>query len=172
MILFYVIIALVLVLGFTAFTGAPYVPSKKRELRQVFKRLYVLSSKDTLVDLGSGDGVVLREARRCGAVAVGYEIGPVYVAVSRLLAHGDKKQQIIAKSYWKGMFPAATTVVYTFGTSRDIGRMYTLVQREATRLGHALAFISYGIAVPGVIYDKKQGAHFLYTIAPCGNEKP
>lgn len=94
---FYVIIALVLVLGFTAFTGAPYVPSKKRELRQVFKQLYALSSKDTLVDLGSGDGVVLREARRCGAAAVGYEIGPVYVAVSRLLARGDKKQQIIAK---------------------------------------------------------------------------
>ena len=95
-----IILGVVLLFWFTAFTGAPYVPSKKSDLRAAFTGLYHLGASDMLVDLGSGDGVVLRTARRYGARAVGYEIGPVYVWVSRLLAMGDKKQQVIAKNYW------------------------------------------------------------------------
>jgi hypothetical protein len=155
---------LILGLGFTAFTGAPYVPSKRRDIERAFTKLYKLSSKDTLVDMGSGDGVVLRMARRYGATAVGYEISPLLVLLSRLLARGDGKQKIISKSYWSANFPSATTVIYTFGDNRDIAKMYQKGQSEATRLGKTINFITYGFAVPGIEATSKSGAHFLYTI--------
>ena len=172
MTLVYIIFGVVLLLGFTAFTGAPYVPSKQNDLQVAFTKLYPLSAKDVLVDMGSGDGKVLRFARKFGAKAIGYEIGPVYVWLSRLLAKKDRGQQIIAKSYWGAQLPAGTTVVYAFSPTRDIKRLYRLIQSEATRLGRKLAFISYGMDVPGLKPDKKAGAHFLYMVAPCGNKKP
>ena len=168
----YILAGVFVVLGFTAFTGAPYVPSKRRELRAAFTALYPLGPHDTLVDMGSGDGVVLRAARAHGAVAVGYELSPLLVAVSRLLARGDSHQNIYARSYWRSAFPDATTVVYTFGDGRDIAKMYGKVEREATRLGRTLSFITYGFAVPGRTAAKTHGAFFLYTVRPCSGGKP
>ena len=56
----YIIAGLIVFAGFTAFTGAPYVPSKPREVKRAFTKLYKLSAKDVVVDIGSGDGLVLR----------------------------------------------------------------------------------------------------------------
>ena len=55
-----ILAVVVLILGFTAFFGAPYVPSRRKELKMLFDETYKLNPNDTLVDLGSGDGVVLR----------------------------------------------------------------------------------------------------------------
>ena len=53
-----IILILVVLFGFTAFTGAPYVPSLKSEIKKAFTKLYRISSKDFLIDLGAGDGIV------------------------------------------------------------------------------------------------------------------
>ena len=160
----------VIILGFTAFTGAPYVPSRRRDLKAAFSKLYPLSSADTLVDVGAGDGVVLRVAREYGAHAVGYELGPVYVFFAKLLSRHDKKQDIIMADYWRADFPPATTVVYAFSDSRDIAKLYRKLQQQATRLKKTLYFISYGFDVPGVKVYKTHGAYFLYTVPPCPTE--
>ena len=55
-----VIMAVVVIFGITVLFGAPYVPSLASELRKMFKKLYPLSSKDLLIDMGSGDGIVLK----------------------------------------------------------------------------------------------------------------
>ena len=41
-----IVVLLIVFLGFTAFTGAPYVPSMKKELREAFKKLYPLKKKE------------------------------------------------------------------------------------------------------------------------------
>lgn len=150
--------------GFTAFVGAPYVPSKRRDVRQAFDELYHLGSEDVLVDIGSGDGVVLREASRRGARAVGYEIHPVLVIVSRLLSRGDSRVRVKLANFWRAPLPADATVVYTFGDARDIERMYARVQSEATRLGRDIAFISYAFEIKAAKPVKTRGAHHLYHI--------
>jgi hypothetical protein len=157
---------LIIMLGFTAFTGAPYLPSKRRDLEAVFSKLYPLSNKDVLVDLGSGDGVVLRAARKFGASAVGYEIGPVYYAVSKLLARGDKKQTIHLKSYWHAQFPKGTTVVFAFSDGRDIKKVHALIGRQAAVLGRPLMFITHGFEVPGVKPLRSEGAYHVYRVGP------
>ena len=148
--------------GFVVFRGAPYVPSRKRELVDAFERLYPLSSRDTLVDIGSGDGIVLREAAKRGAHAIGYELNPVLVLISRWLSRADQRVTTHLADFWTVQLPPETTVVYVFGESRDITKMAQKVENEAIRMGRTLAFISYGFAVPEKTPVKKVGAYYLY----------
>lgn len=152
--------------GFVAFTGAPYVPSKRRDIERAFTELYALGTKDVLVDIGSGDGVVLRAASSKGAHAIGYELHPFLVWISKFLSRNDDNVMIMLANFWNVEIPANTTVVYTFGDARDIQKMYDKVVREATRIDHSLQFISYGFEVPGIIAQKTVGAHHLYSVQP------
>jgi len=163
---FWVLSLTVLLVGFVAFTGAPYVPSRRKDVEVAFTRLYPLGKNDFLVDIGSGDGVVLRMASRYGARALGLEIHPLLVLVSKYLSRGDKNVAVRIANFWHAELPQDTTVVYTFGDSRDIGKMYAKVQREATRLGKKIAFISYAFEVPGAVLAKTVGAHHLYWANP------
>ena len=162
----WVLAGITVLAGFVAFTGAPYVPSKRRDVAKAFDELYPLTNKDLLVDIGSGDGIVLRMAARCGAKAVGYEIHPVLVLVSRLLSRGDENVRVKLANFWRVPLPDDTTVVYTFGDARDIAKMYARVQAEASRLGRELAFISYAFTIMGVKPAKTAGAHHLYEVKP------
>ena len=158
--------AAALLVGFVAFTGAPYVPSKRSDIARAFTELYKLKPSDLVVDIGSGDGVVLREVSRRGAHAIGYEIHPLLVGISRWLSRNDDRVMVELANFWRVEIPANTTVVYTFGDSRDIMKMHDKVQSEATRIGHDLAFITYGFDVPGIAPAKTVGAHHLYRIQP------
>lgn len=157
--------AVVLLFLATALIGAPYVPTHRKEVRRAFRDLYVLSEDDVLLDIGSGDGVVLDEACRAGARAVGYEINPILVWISRWrLRHHGSKAVVDTANFWTKPFPSDITVVYTFGESRDIAKMYRKVSSEATRLEKSLMFISYGFAVPSVGHVKHQRAYYLYKV--------
>lgn len=154
---------IILIFGFVVFFGAPYVPSKKRDLKRALTELYPIGKKDVLVDIGSGDGVVLREAVRLGAAkAVGFELNPVLVAVARWLSRRFKGVSTHLANAWHAPFPDDTTVVYVFTTTRDAGKMVRKIQKEATRLGHPLSVISYGCELPGKKPEKTVGAHLLY----------
>jgi hypothetical protein len=156
--LWYIFAAIVLIAGFMVFTGAPYVPSKPTEVKQAFTTLYRLTDKDVLVDIGSGDGLVLRAARRRGARAIGYEIHPILVLEVRWT------------NFWKRPLPDDVTIVYTFGDNRDIARMYDRVVSEATRLGRSIWLISYGFKVPKQTPVRQEGAHMLYRCEPLRDE--
>ena len=162
----WILCLIVLLFGFVVFFGAPYVPSKRSDVALAFDELYPLGPGDTLVDIGSGDGIVLREAAKRGARAVGYEINPLLVLISRWLSRSSPQVSVYFKSFWKADLPLDTTVIYTFGDSRDIARMAEKVQETATATDRPIAFISYGFAAPGLKVKKQVGAHYLYEIAP------
>ena len=71
-----VIVGLVLgVFLLSALTGAPYVPTLRKDSQRVFRE--VLRSDDVLVDIGSGDGAAMVAALEAGVQrVVGYEINP------------------------------------------------------------------------------------------------
>src|SRR5579863_3157455 len=91
---------IVLIFGIVVFRGAPYVPSHRRFARAAFRTLYPLSDKDVLVDLGSGDGIILRLAAERGARAVGYEINPILVAITWLFGHHNPKISVRLADIW------------------------------------------------------------------------
>ena len=169
--LLYITLGLVLLFGFMVFTGAPYVPSLPRQIDRSFTDLYPLSRADVLVDIGSGDGIVLRHAAKRGARAVGYEINPVLAALSRLISFRNRQIEIRVADYRRVQFPPETTVVYTFGDGRDIARMAQKVEDEAERIGRPLAFISNGFEVPGRSALKTVGPYHLYELGTLPKSK-
>lgn len=167
-----VILIIVLAYGFTAFFGAPYIPAKTGDIEAAFSKLYTLTAKDVLLDLGSGDGKVLRIAANRGAArAVGYELHPLLVAYSRMVSRGLPVVTKLA-NMWHTPFPDDTTVVYIFSDSRDIAKLTQLIQSEATRLGRTLVVISYGFELKGLAPTKTAGAHHLFHVAPLQTKKP
>lgn len=143
----------------------PYVPTKRGPLEKAFDDLYPIGSSDLLVDIGSGDGLVLRSAAKRGARAVGYELNPILVLVSRMLAKSPLISTELA-DYRYVTFPAETTIVYTFGESRDIKKMYKKAQQTADSNKRQIYFMSFGFKVPGEKSIKSDGKFFLYRIKP------
>ena len=166
MLLAWIIAAVALLFGFVVFWGAPYVPSKKSDLKRAFDELYPLQKTDFLIDVGSGDGVVLRAAAERGARAVGYELNPMLVWISRWLSRRQPAVKIVMANFWHVELPEDTTVVYIFSVSRDSEKLIRKMVQEATRLGKPLQLISYGHHLPGRTPIKEVGAHLLYQFEP------
>ncbi len=162
----WIIGGLVVILGINVFFGAPYVPSLRRDVRRLFDDGHPLRSSDVLLDIGSGDGVVLREVSRRGARAVGYEIHPIFVGISRLLSLGDSRVRVKWADAWRTPFPDDVTVVYVFAVGRDGKRLLRTIQRETQRLNRPLTVICYGNALPHYPARRQFEAYTLYDFQP------
>ena len=165
----YIVGGVVVVLGFTAFFGAPYVPSRRRDVRRLFMNDYPLRSDDVVLELGSGDGTVLRVIRQAGARAIGYELHPLLYWVSKVLTPGV---QIRMVNIWTAPFPKDVTVVYIFSVGRDGNRLVRKMQREVARLGRTVTLICYGNPLPGRAPDSAAGPYLLYRFRPLHLNKP
>lgn len=155
---------LIVVFGFTAFTGAPYVPSLKSEIEKAFTKLYKLSKKDLLIDLGAGDGIVQKIASEEGAKSVGIELNPIIATVAKIRLKKYKNAKIVCKNFYNFNFPKETTVVYVFGDSRDIKKITEKIEKEARRLKKPLYIISNGFELPGHKPLKNISSYHLYKI--------
>jgi predicted RNA methylase len=160
-----IVAVLVLLFGFVVFFGSPFVRTLSSDRKRVFDELYSLGSDDLLVDLGSGDGVILREASRRGARAFGIELNPVLVLVSRFLSKNDKNIQIALGNLRTVPFPDDTTAVYVFGNTMHAKVISRVIRSEADRIGRDVYVLSYGASIPGLMVVKKKGAYTLYRTA-------
>lgn len=162
-----IIVALVIVVLFCAMaiTGAPYVPSRKKEVREAFKKLYPLKNSDLLIDLGSGDGKVLKIASaEFGAQSLGIELNPLLVWFSKLRLLRVKKAKVICRDFFHYNFPAETSVVYVFGDGRDMPRIVRHIEKQAAKNGHDIYLISHAFEAKNYQAIKQHRAYFLYKI--------
>ena len=167
MTIFWIIFIVIFVcFGLIVFRGAPYVPTHRREIIRAFDELYPLSATDVLVDIGSGDGVVLREAAKRGARAIGYELNPVLVVLSRFLSRRYRGVEVRLADMWLTPLPDDTTIVYAFAVSRDFKRLTRLLERHVARTGRPVAFVGYASAPTNYEPIATRGAHALYRITP------
>lgn len=173
MILLWVLGGIVAIFGLTVFLGAPYVPSHRRQVRRAFTKLRPLHKDDVVVDLGSGDGVVLRQAMLLGAKkAIGYELNPILVMISRMLSlHMRPCIRIYMTNMWQVMPPQDVTVVYVFGVGRDMSRLAVMLQKWATDLDRPIQCIVYGHDLAGQVPVTSEGAHKLYEYTPLRNQQ-
>lgn len=162
----WVLCGVILVFGLVVVRGAPYVPSHRRYVKQSFEELYPLSSKDVLVDVGSGDGLVLRIASDYGAKAVGYELNPILVGVTRLFSWGDKKVIVKTADYWLIDLPQETTIVYLFAVSRDIDKFQKKMQQWTNDNGRQIWLMTYGAKLNDKEPVRLLNAHTLYLFEP------
>lgn len=159
----YIVGTIVVLLGASVFFGAPYVPSRKRDMKRMFDELYPLSKDDVVLDIGSGDGIVLREVSRRGAKAIGYEISPIFWAISKLLSKGDKNVTVKLANMWLEPFPDDVTFIYLFAVTRDGKKLVEKIHREKERLGRPLTVVCYGSPFAGIQPAKSFEAYHLYN---------
>lgn len=171
MVWFFVLWAVVLLFGLVVLRGAPYVPSRTKYVDNAFTDLYKIGKNDTLVDIGSGDGVVLRRASVRGAKAVGYEINIVLFVLSKILCMGSKRVTVYFGDALLQKFPDETTVVYVFTASPFLKKIERKIQTEANRVGRPLSLILYGNSLTDHKPEKKMDAYNLYTFSPLQTDE-
>lgn len=164
--LFYFVGLLALVVGLGAFFGAPYVPSKRKDVRRLFTKYYSLKESDLVVDLGCGDGVVLAEVDKNGAKALGLEINPVFYVIARLRFINKLNVNVRLVNAWNVPFPDETTVVYIFSVNKDAKRLERKMQKEANRLKKPLNLLCYGNPLPGRQPQGRFEAYSQYRFVP------
>jgi hypothetical protein len=150
--------------GFVVLFGAPYVPTLSTELRSAFIDLYELKKNDVVVDLGSGDGRVLREATKHGAKGYGYELNPLLVLLSRVRL--GRRATIQLRDMWSVTLPADTTLVYVFTVSRDTKRLSRFLQKQADARGQAIHVMTFGPTFAHRQPVASLRGHSLYEIQP------
>lgn len=158
----------VLCFGAVAFIGAPYVPSHRREVREAFTKLRPLTGNDTMIDLGSGDGLVLQESLKAGAGrAIGYELNPFLVVISRMrLLRFSGRSTIHLRNMWGATPAQGSMVVYVFTVSRDTKRLEKMMQSWANTTNRAVDVIVYGHELSEKYRIASHRAHHLYIFQP------
>jgi SAM-dependent methyltransferase len=125
--------------------GAMYTSTGRVKIR---KALDAVSMKrgELLVDIGCGDGRVLRAARkRYGVTCLGYEINPIAYTKAKLLTVGRKGMEVRCRNFWKADLGKADIVsCYLFPD---------VMRRLGAKLGQELAsgarVISFNFPIPG-----------------------
>ncbi|HSX28107.1 MAG TPA: hypothetical protein VLF60_01515 [Candidatus Saccharimonadales bacterium] len=161
--IFWIVCAVILLFAFVIFFGAPYLPTKRHQVAVALELLQVRAGA-TIVDLGSGDGILLKAAARQGAVVYGYELNPILCAVSWLRCLRYRQQvHIRCANFWHVELPADTTGVYIFLLHRYMKRLDDKMTTEAKRLGHTVQLASFTFAIPGKQAAAVRDGVFLYT---------
>ena len=96
--------------------GAPYAPSDKGKIERMLAFVHV-EKGERAVDIGSGDGRIVIELARRGAIATGFERNPILVALSnwRIRRAGLKdRAHVYRRNFWKEDF-SSFNVVTIFG---------------------------------------------------------
>jgi SAM-dependent methyltransferase len=90
--------------------GALYVSTSRVRI-SAFMDAVPMKTGQLLVDIGCGDGRVLRKARRrYGVKAVGYELNPLAYLQAKLLCLGLKNVEVKWRNFWKADLSEADVV--------------------------------------------------------------
>ena len=139
-----ILLMIVLPFGIGAVLGAPYVPILSKDSKRILK-LAALKPGQTLIDLGSGDGRLLRAAAAQGITCIGYEINPYLVWVSRIVCWRYRKLvSIHTADIWHTKLPPAD-VIYIFILDRYMAR---LDHKFSTEIVKPTRVISYVFKLP------------------------
>ena len=105
-----------------------------------------MNDKELLVDLGCGDGRVLRAAqRRYGVTALGFEVNALAYCLGRILSFGIKGLQIRCSNFWSEDFREAD-VVFCYLFPDVMKRLATKLEAE---LRPGTRVVSCNFCVPG-----------------------
>lgn len=148
-------VLLVLAFGGVLLRGAPYLPTLNTQAKAALELLQ-LRPGQTLLELGSGDGKVLMVAAKSGLNAVGIELNPLLVLVSRLRTWRYRKQvRIIWGDFWSVRWPECDGV-FTFLLDRYMPKL----DAKMSQMKKPLA--SFAFQVPGRKPAAEMAGVYLY----------
>ena len=145
--LYWLLLAALVILiptGYAGLIGAPYAPTRLPVVRRAFKRLNV-GPKDTLIDLGVGDGSILIAAARRGARARGYELSPLMWLIAWVRNLRYPKTSVRYGNFYRRSFPEAT-IIFAFLMPKIMPRVQTWLAQQ--KFPHGKYFLAYAFPLP------------------------
>lgn len=153
-----VVFALVLLFGLIVIFGPPYLPTKKQQIKTALD-LLELKPGQTLLELGSGDGRVMRAAASRGLSVVGIELNPLLVLISRIwLWRYRKRVRVIWGNYFSAQWPQVDGI-FTFMIQRQMTALDTRIRSHAHKPVRLASFAFY---VPSKKPVAQKNGVFLY----------
>jgi SAM-dependent methyltransferase len=153
---FILIFALALSFGGVLLRGAPYVPTLDAQARTALE-LLELKPGQTVLELGSGDGKVLVLAAQSGLSAVGIELNPFLVLISKYRTRHYRKQvRVLWGDFWRTTWPECDGV-FVFLLDSFMPKL----DERMKRINRPL--VSFAFKIPNRQPDVEKNGVFLYT---------
>lgn len=166
-IIFAILLIFLAIVGVGVLFGAPFVPTRRKWIEQALA-LARVGENDVVLDLGSGGGVVLRAAILRGAKrAVGYEINPILVFWSRILARKfnkkSRKISIEEGNLFAKKFPRDTTVIYLFQVDKVMRKIPAKIRAERAEIrAKKVRVVCFGFRLAGEKIVRRENGMLLY----------
>lgn len=147
------------------FLKVPYVPSKKRVVKEMIK-VANLKSNDVVYDLGCGDGRLLFEAEKANKIqAKGYELAPIPFLLAKIRKFFlNSKINIHMANFFSANLQDAN-IIFCYLGPETMGQLYTKIKHECKK---GTKIISNTFSVHGVepskvwIKNEKQKLPTIY----------
>jgi len=126
-----VLIVIIILLIYAMVRGAPYAPLGKQKIATMLSLLNV-KRFEKAVDLGSGDGRLVIELAKKGAIAYGYEINPLLVLIAKWKIRKlglQKNAHIYWCDFW-GKNLSSFDIVTVYLASHSMKAVETKLRRE------------------------------------------
>ena len=110
----------------------PYVGTNRKKIETIMK-FAQLKKGQTVVDLGSGDGRLLIASAQQGAFAIGYEINPIFIFLSKFKskARGVSDHiKIYQQSLWKADLKVAD-VIFVYALRKSMKKFEDFIYKNA-----------------------------------------
>ena len=138
-------IGLILLFGFTAFFGAPYLPTLTRRTADALV-LLDLKPGQLFLELGSGDGRLQVAAAKRGIRSIGYELNPLLVWYSRIkLVRYRRLASVKNANYWTQSLPKADAI-YVFLLNPYMEKLHKKILAESSK---PVRVVSFAFEIPG-----------------------
>ncbi len=148
----------VLIFSFVVVFGAPFLPTLKARTVDALD-LLDLRPGQTLLELGSGDGRILRAAAERGIYAIGYELNPVLVVWSKLTNWKYRKYITVHwANYWRHKLPV-TDGIYVFLLNPYMKKLDTKITQDITA---KVKLVSFAFEIPDKQPANEMNGLFLY----------
>jgi len=157
-IIWFAALVLILVFGAVLLVGAPYVPTLAAQRKEALD-LLDLKAGQTLYELGSGDGSLLREAAQRGLSVVGYELNPFLVIISWLRTLKYRRQVTLRwGNFWKADLAHADGI-FVFLLDRFMAQLDEKIQAEGKP---GVKLVSHAFKIQNKKPATKRGPLLLY----------
>lgn len=154
---------LFLFIGYTVYAmvrGAPFVPTALGNVRKIIA-IADLHREDTLMDLGSGDGRILKRAAPYVREAIGVEINPLLYWWSRWRLKKYKNINIVREDLWKVDLSNVHVLTLFFISTK----MEALKRKIMSEMPEGSKVVSYGFTFPNWKYVRNDGKVYLYIVS-------
>lgn len=141
------VVAIVVVLLFASVIafGAPFLPTLSNRVDDALQLLN-LRSGQTLLELGSGDGRLLKAVAKKGVYAVGYELNPLLVLYSRIATWKYRKYVTIHwGNYWNKKWPPSDAM-YVFLLQPYMSKLHKKVIQYNTKNSYKVVSFAFEIS--------------------------